>query len=239
MTILPGLTSTRSDLIPTFVRDLRESAVRRIALFPTVLTRPERDELYHDLAAIDGLIIPHVHLRSDCDEAEMRFLVQTFSTEVFNIHPAASRHPFGPVPEAFANRIFVENVDVAIDESDLRNVGGICPDYSHLENARLQGLTEYVERTTRQLRRYPIGCCHVSGIRIGDPNEWSGGWDHHNTTSRADLDYMARYADVLPDRWISLELENSLAAQLEASRYLARMLSAASPVATGVRPAAD
>ena len=55
MTILPGLTSTEKDRIPGFVRDLRASEVREIALFPTVLDKAERAELYGELASISGL----------------------------------------------------------------------------------------------------------------------------------------------------------------------------------------
>jgi hypothetical protein len=143
-----------------------------------------------------------------------------FHAQVFNIHPLASRHPYAEVPEDLADRFFVENVEVAVAAEDLARAGGMCPDYSHLEGARLRGDTDYVSRTTAQLRQYRIGCCHVSAIRPGVPNNWNGGADHHRMASVSDLDYMAGYSAVLPERWISLELENPLSEQLEAIRYL-------------------
>ncbi|MFW5744029.1 MAG: hypothetical protein ACOC2D_12210 [Spirochaetota bacterium] len=224
MKILPGLTSTESDRIPAFVEALRRSDVRAIALFPTVLDPAERNELYRDLAAIPGLTIPHVHLRTDCTPDEMRFVAEQFGTELFNIHPRKSRHPFGEVPSDYASRVYVENVEIAPEDDELAALAGICPDYSHLESARLMGSTEYAATVERQLGSYPIGCCHVAGIRAGEPNVWNGGPDHHNFRSLADFDYMARYVDVLPARWISLELENPLDEQLEAARYLERLL---------------
>lgn len=224
MTILPGLTSTEGDRIPAFVEDLRRSDVRAIALFPTVLDPAERNELYRDLAAIPGLTIPHVHLRTDYTREEMRFVAEQFGTEVFNIHPQKSRHPFGEMPAEYASCVYVENVEIAPEYDELAALAGICPDYSHLESARVMGSADYVATVERQLERYPIGCCHVAGIRAGEPNAWNGGPDHHNFRSLADFDYMARYADALPARWISLELENPFEEQLEAARYLERLL---------------
>lgn len=220
MTILPGLTSTQKDRIPAFIRDLEAGTVRQIALFPTVLDRAERFELYRDLSRVRGLRIPHVHLRSDCDETEMALLITDFATECFNIHPQASSHPFGPVPQRYRTMVYVENVPEVPDDAELEALAGICPDYSHLEAARRLGWTAYVRIVERQLQRFPMGCCHVSAIRDGEPNPWTGGEDHHSFTSLADLDYMERYADVLPARWVSLELENPLPDQLEAARYL-------------------
>lgn len=103
-------------------------------------------------------------------------------------------------------------------------MGGLCPDFSHLENARLHGRTSYVETTMRQLRRFRVGCCHLSAIRIGVPNSWSGEWDHHSFGSLSDLDYVAKYREFLPSTWASLELENPLSEQLEARAYLERLL---------------
>ncbi len=228
MFILPGLTSTKKELIPAFIEDLRRSAERRIALFPTCLSKTEREKLYRELSAIPGLHIPHVHIRSDCDAAELDALSRTFGTEVFNIHPRKSTHPYGGDLGKFAQRAFVENVDVPVEDDELKPVphsalGGICPDFSHLENARLHDRATYVETTLRQLERFPIGCCHLSAVRIGIPNEWAGEWDHHRFASLADFDYLAAYRRFLPRSWASLELENSLEEQLEARAYIARI----------------
>ena len=81
-----------------------------------------------------------------------------------------------------------------------------------------------MESVEQQLRAYRIGCCHVSAIREGDPNPWNGGPDHHNFRQLSDLDYLKRYARVLPEAWISLEIENSLPEQLEAIDYLGALL---------------
>jgi len=223
MMILPGLTSTKKERMPAFVDDIRRSGVRRIALFPTCLDAAERSELYGELEAIPGLRVPHVHLRADCGAGEMERLAGRLGTEAFNIHPRASGHPFGPLPARFASSIFIENVDIPAEDAELEGdpaPGGVCPDFSHLENARLHGMTGYVETVTAQLGRFRIGCCHLSAVRIGVPNHWAGMWDHHEYDTLDDLAYLAAYRGYLPDSWASLELENPLAEQLEAKAYL-------------------
>ena len=224
--ILPALTTTDTDAIPAFIRALAGSDVREIALFPTALDRAGRAELYRDLEGIPGLRSPHVHLRTDCDREEISYLMDRFHAQVFNIHPQASRHPFGEVPSDLRARFFVENVEVAVGQEDLARAAGLCPDYSHLESARLRGDEAYVRTTERQLSSEQIGCCHVSAIRPGVANSWNGGADHHRMASVSDLDYMARYALCLPLRWVSLELENALDEQLEAVHHLGSLLGA-------------
>ncbi|PKL24131.1 MAG: hypothetical protein CVV47_10225 [Spirochaetae bacterium HGW-Spirochaetae-3] len=238
MTILPGLTSTRKERIPAFIDALRRSDVRMIALFPTCLSSNERKALYNELEAIPGLRIPHVHLRSDCGPDELSYLSDRFGTEAFNIHPRASVHAFGPLPPAFARRIFIENVEQPPEDAELKGdgclaPGGLCPDYSHLENARLHGMTEYVRVFSAQLMRFPVGCCHLSAIRIGVPNHWAGMWDHHEFADPSDLDYLAAYRWSMPSGWASLELENGLAEQLLARERLERLFSARLAPITG------
>ena len=230
MIVIPGLTSTKKGLISAFLEDMERFGVREIALFPTCLSPDERKALYRELEGFRRLRIPHVHLRSDCFTGEIEYLIQRFSVEAFNIHPRASTHPFGDVPAGFSGRFFVENVDVPVEEAELAGslgvaLGGLCPDFSHLENARLQGRRSYVETTERLLKRYYVGCCHLSAIRIGDPNVWSGEWDHHDFKSLADFDYLAHYRAYMPKKWGSLELENPLEEQLEAIAYLTGLFS--------------
>jgi hypothetical protein len=157
-----------------------------------------------------------------------------FGTEAFNIHPRASTHPFGPLPTRFAAKFFIENVDVPADDAELTGTvageqapGGVCPDFSHLENNRLHGRNQYVDTVMGQLKRFKTGCCHVSAVRVGVPNHWAGEWDHHEYSSLDDLAYLFAYKDYLPDTWVSLELENGFAQQMEAKAWLESLLAQA------------
>ena len=227
MTIIPGLTTTKPERVPAFIEDLKRQGSRTIALFPTCFDAAARTDLYRELEAIPDLAIPHVHVRSDCGEAELEYLASRFRTEAFNIHPRASTHPFGAVPEKFRKRLFVENVDIQPDEAELEALGGLCPDFSHLENAKLFGRKAYVAAMTRLLGSYPVGCCHLSAIRVDVPNAWNAEWDHHEYASLQDLSYLATYRTFLPARWVSLELENPLEQQLQAIDYLTKLFQGA------------
>jgi len=225
MIILPGLTSTKKERIPAFLAALRRSDIRFIALFPTCLDAAERRALYGELETVPGLTIPHVHLRADCGPDEIEYLAGRFGSEAFNIHPRASSHPFGPLPERFARRLFIENVERPPEDAELEGdggpvPGGLCPDFSHFENARLHGLDDYVSTFGRQLQRFTVGCCHMSAIRVGVPNHWAGMWDHHEYAVLDDLSYLAGYRNVMPRDWASLELENSFEDQMRAKAYL-------------------
>lgn len=222
--ILPGLTSTMKERIPSFLADMEKTVTRRIALFPTCLDPAERSALYRELELIENFSIPHVHLRSDAEEGEMEYLVERFGTEAFNIHPASSSHPFKDVPARFAKMTFVENVDTLPEEDELKTLGGICPDFSHWENALLFGRADLYLDFKRLLSLYPPACCHLSAVRESVPNKWAGEWDHHAYSLLEDLAYLGKYREWMPPRWLSLELENPLAEQQEAISYLNRLL---------------
>lgn len=233
MTILPGLTSTVKDRIPAFISALSASNIRQIALFPTCLEKGERLALYKELESIKNLRIPHVHLRSDCGEDEISYLIECFKTEAFNIHPAKSKHSYGKIPGAYSKMFFIENVDELPESNELDGkeasvsagkasgkAGGLCPDFSHLESAKLAGNKNYVKEFLKLLSTYPIGCCHLSAIIPGLPNRWAGTFDHHEYIKLNDLDYLSRYSGYFPEKWASLELENSFEEQLDAIAYI-------------------
>jgi hypothetical protein len=230
MRLLLGLTSTKKDRIPDFIASLARSKERSIALFPTWLSRAERATLYKELEGIKGLTIPHVHIRADCDSKELAYLSEHFGTEVFNIHPRNSTHPCTEYLDAFLERVYVENVDIPVSEEEFDSSSGkppkgLCLDFAHLENARLQERQSYVETMMRLVQRYPIGCFHISSITNGVANTWNGGYDHHTFVQLEDFNYMVRYQRLLPDRWASLELENSFAEQIMARTYIERLLT--------------
>lgn len=224
MHIIPGLTSTKKERIPAFLEDLAREGIRELALFPTCLDKTERTSLYRELELLPGLRIPHVHVRSDFDEGELEYLCERFGTEAFNIHPGSSTHPFGTIPPRYARMFFVENVEQYPEEIELETLGGLCPDFSHWANALAFGRPGYDVAMRRLAGRYPIGCCHLSALRPGVPNPWHGEWDHHEFASLADLDYLKAYRDFMPLGWGSLELENPLSQQLQASRHLETLL---------------
>jgi len=226
MTLLPSLTSTRRDRIGPFLEALRQSEVKTIALFPTTLKPQERRSLYEKLEQVPGLKVAHVHLRSDCDDAEIGYLIHRFGTEVFNVHPAASNTAYVPESSRWVKAISLENADVLPEAAQLELYAGVCPDFSHWEAGRRARDSAY-DGFEALVRRFPPVCCHVSAIREGDPNPWNGRTDHHHFTSLSDFDYLDAYREFLPPDWVSLELENPLEEQLEAIGSLQKRLTPA------------
>ena len=188
------------------------------------MDKAERSSLYRELELLAGWRIRHVDVRSDFDAGELDYLCGRFGTEAFNIHPAGSTHPFGPIPSQHARRFFVENVEQYPEASELDGIGGLCPDFSHWANALAFGRFGYDSAMRKLAERYPIGCCHLSALRPGFPNPWHGEWDHHEYAALADLDYLRAYSAFMPLSWASLELENPLSQQLQAQLHLESLL---------------
>ena len=223
MTILPSLTSTKKERIDPFLEAMERTEVRTIALFPTTLTTEERRRLYGELERIEGVKIPHVHLRTDCGDAEIGYLAWRFGTEVFNGHPAASGTAYVAESPRWLKKISLENSDALPEAVQLETYAGVCPDFSHWEAARRAGDSIYAGFDDL-VRRFPAQCCHISAIRENDPNPWNGRTDHHHFTDPSDLDYVAGYREFFPPKWASLELENPLEEQLIVVARLSALL---------------
>lgn len=225
MRLLPGLTSTDPAAFESFLGDLALSPCREIAFFPTCLDMPSRQAAYRALESIPGLAIPHVHLRSDMGVDELSYLAGRFGTEVFNVHAQASLHPYTGEAGPWRDKIFVENADALPVARELEGLGGLCLDYAHWESARLLGTPDY-SGFAALASGSTIGCCHISAVRPGIRSSW-GGYDHHRFADPSELDYVLAYRPWFPGRWASLELENSLKAQLDAIARLEGLLARA------------
>lgn len=227
--ILLGLTTTAGSSWKEKIEEIKKFGVEKIALFPTYLNREQRKELYELLDDVGDLTIPHVHIRDDFELDEMDFLVKRFGAEVFNIHP----QNFWPLQNdlsKYHKQIFVENLRASLpSDEDLDKFGGLCVDFAHLENKYLSQNPIYetfIERT----KKYTVGCCHVSAI-LNEPapdeddfeNPSHKFFDRHWVENLSELDYMKKYKEFLP-QYISIELENSLAQQLECRAYLEKIL---------------
>ncbi|MDD5464166.1 MAG: hypothetical protein PHP62_03380 [Candidatus Moranbacteria bacterium] len=228
--ILLGLTTTPKSDWRGKVEEMKKFGIKKIALFPTFLKIDDRKELYKLLEDIDGLEIPHVHLRDDFKKEEMDLLCKKFKTRVFNIH---SQH-FLPLMYDLSQYypvIFVENSGSEIPaDYELNKFGGVCIDFSHLENARLTG-NDVFEVFIEKINQYKIGCCHVSAIKkeshpdnfdIGNPGR--AAFDEHLFCKLLEFDYIGQYLQYLP-YYISLELENSFEEQLKAKQYLEKIIN--------------
>ena len=227
MNILIGLTTTKFNQIEPFLEEIRKLYITQIALFPTALDKRQRAELYRQLEDSPIKVIPHVHLRTDMDDAEIEYFIEHFQTQVFNIHSCYSTHPYLPQSQRYVKKIFIENSGVIPTREELEQFGGLCIDFSHWENGRRMGEENYRDFELLA-HEFPIGCCHISAIRSSPSSPWHS-YDDHVFSDLKEFDYLQNYKAYLPE-WLSLELENLPHQQLQVKAYLERMLCLVSNV---------
>jgi len=108
--------------------------------------------------------IPHVHLRSkDMENWEFEMFETRYKTRYYNIHQEdIDSEIFDP----YRSKVFIENQYKNFDENVLDRCAGLCVDFSHLEDGRIQKNSRLNSLNDGILDRYPIGCCHVSAVRL-------------------------------------------------------------------------
>lgn len=226
--ILLGLTTTPASYWRGKVEEMKKFGIKKIALFPTFLKIEERKELYKLLEGIDGLEIPHVHLRNDMDLDEIGYFIKKFQSKVFNIHPASNKFSFSKNLLKFADKAYVENIIDVPEINELSEYAGLCIDFSHWENEVLFANKEYDDLMLDRIKNFNIGCCHISAIKKEsylDKFELElQRFDDHEFAGLNEFDYIEKYKQYLP-QYVSLELENSFEQQLEVKAYLERMLA--------------
>lgn len=223
--ILLGLTTTPASDWRGKIEEMKKFGIKRIALFPTFLGVNYRKELYDLLEQIEGLEIPHVHLRAqDMHDWEMVWF-KKYGAKVFNVHMGKHVKSYN-VLHPYANQIFIENhIHKAISEDELENAAGICLDFQHWERARKSNPT-VADKTLQYAEKFKVGCCHISALPkwrnfLSRILKKVGG---HYMISLDEMDYMLGFKQYLP-KYVSLELENSFERQLEVKEYLEKLLN--------------
>jgi len=231
--ILLGLTTITTGEWRNKVKEIDELGLKEIALFPTCLNFKERQELYLLLEKTKLESMPHVHIREeDFTENEIKYLMDKWGTEVFNMHVRKKTQQFIDKLGDFKKNFFVENTDVIQDnfEAIAKQIGGICLDLAHWEDyGHLRRIKEY-EALDELVKKYKIGVNHVSAIKkeLTVFHERLTGEDFymlnsHDLSDLSELDYVKKYKNYLADI-ISIELENPLKRQLEVKEYLEKII---------------
>ncbi|MEK7072662.1 MAG: hypothetical protein AAB969_03770 [Patescibacteria group bacterium] len=222
MTIYPGITTTNRNWRDR-IKEVKKSGLTEISFFPTCLKASERQESYDLLIKAGIKKIPFIHLRTDMDADEINYLINQFKTKVFNIHTIGA-HKMDYNLSAFSSMIYIENQAHRFADNELKSYAGICIDFSHLENARLNKMTIY-DYFMDLIGRYPCGCAHVNAIKNKPINKTIWHYDYHKYDNLSDFDYLAKYKDLIPNI-VALELENSISEQLKAKDYIEKLITA-------------
>lgn len=216
--ILLGLTTTPASDWRGKVEEMKKFGIKRIALFPTFLDIEERKDLYALLEQIEGLEIPHVHLRhQDFEPWEMKMFESKYKTQLYNVHPNIK---LNAQIEKFSSQIYVENMFNLIEDGYLEKFAGLCLDTEHFHRSKIQAPRAY-RQIAELMDKFKVGCCHISPQRKNKniiKRVLLGAWRHY-LLSMDEIDYVIEYKKYLPE-FISLELENSFAQQLEVKKYI-------------------
>ncbi len=220
--ILLGLTTTPGSDWHAKVEEMKKFGITRIALFPTFLKITQRRKLYAMLDEIEGLIIPHVHLRGeDMEEWEMQWF-EKHKAQVYNIH-MGERHI--ELLDKYNNKVYIENhPHRAIPENQLNEVAGMCLDFQHWQLAK-KFRPSVAEKTEKCAKAFAIGCCHVSPLpKLKNTLfRFLKKAGSHYLISMDEVDYIEKFLQYLPE-YISIEMENSFEQQLEVKTYLENIL---------------
>jgi hypothetical protein len=209
------------------VEEIKRLCLEEIGLFMTALKEKERYQLYAALKETSVKKILFVHLRTDMKPEEIVYLIENFHSEVFNLH-MTSRWPLLYDYSKYAKQIYIENGKEIPTEDELSKFGGLCIDFAHWENQALLGNTEYQQTMLDRIKKFPIGVSHLSVIKKTSspdptyPNLMQ--YDDHAMDNLQEFDYLKKYQKYIP-AIAAIELENSIAKQLEVKKYLETLLN--------------
>ena len=223
--ILPSITTTNGADWETRVKEINELELEEIALFPTCLKEKERKNLYKLIEKSTIKSIPILHLRNDMELMELDYFIENYRTKIFCTHTKAE-HPKIYDHSKYKEIICIENVYNFFDEEELKNIGGICLDLSHLENDRILHKDRF-EQTTEVAQRYPILANHISAVKkskfIDEEGELR--YDNHYLEDLSELEYLKKYFKNYFSSFVVIELINNIKDQLKVKDYIINLLS--------------
>lgn len=208
------------------LKEVEKLGLEEVCFFPTNLKKEERKKFYLKLEKSSLRKIPFVHLRSDMELWELEYFIDTFGTEIFNTHSGFD-FPISKEWLKYNEIIYIENTISFWDKEELKNFGGICIDFSHLEDARLIRKDIY-NKNIKIIEEFPCSCAHISAIKKKakySPEFKINYYNDHYFNQLSEFDYLKNYPKKYFSKIIALELENSIEEQLKAKQYIEKLLN--------------
>ena len=228
--ILASITTILGDSWQDKIIEVNKFGLKEIALFVTCLNKSQRAACYKMLEGIPNLEIPFIHARTDMAPDEFRFLMDTFNTQMFNLHPAhefAYHHDLSEIKD----KICIENSGPLLEQSikakDLEGFSGLCLDMSHLEEDRLLRKENFTKVTTL-IEPFGVKANHISAItataRVSERDNNVLRHSFHVLEDLSELDYLKNYPEHYFGNYLAIELENPICDQLKAKQYIETIL---------------
>ncbi len=224
--IIPTITTTQGSDWQNKIEEIKALKIKEVCVFLTVLNSQKRKRLYRLIEKTDIKKIPFVHLRSDMREEELDYFIKKYKTKVFNIH-SKKEFPILFNTKKYKDKIYIENVHSFLDEKEIKEFGGVCLDFAHLENDRLKK-KERFSHAFKIIKKNKIGCTHISAIkkipRVNNKGHIRHDCHFYSFNDLSEFDYLKKYPLSFFSSVNALELENSIEEQLLAKKYISKLL---------------
>lgn len=206
------------------IGQLKTHGIKELALFLSILEPNEREKCYKLIEKLGDVSIPFIHVRQDMPETEFDYLSSHFKSKLFNTH-SQQEWPFLYDVGKYKKQILLENSGVLPSDDEMKEFGGLCLDISHLENDRLMHPEKY-NLIVSYIEKFPLLATHVSAIQtkphLNIRNEYT--YESHFAESLDQLDYIKRYPQNYFGRYTAIELQNDIPFQLEAKKYIEKII---------------
>lgn len=199
------------------LKEINQLKIKEVAVFLERFDRKERDHFYRFLLRSSIQKVPFVHLREDISREEIRFFINKFKTEYFNIHEA--HFELLDKWKGFWSKLYLEmNYDSKISKDvKVRRIGGFCVDLAHFKAAIARGAKEAYYIHLRK-NKTKFACNHLGGY---SPEKMR---DVHFIKSAKDFDYLTTLPKYVFGKVIALEIDNSIKDQVFFKKQISKLL---------------
>ncbi|MBI2041739.1 MAG: hypothetical protein HYT20_01810 [Candidatus Nealsonbacteria bacterium] len=213
-----GITGGKNIDWQSKLKEINQLGIKEAAVFLERFNKQERDNLRRFLPESSIKKVPLVHLRSDTGKDEVRFFIDNFQTEYFNIH----EDHFNLLDqwEGYWDKLYLEmNYDSEIAKNvKVRKIGGFCVDLAHFKSAIARGSDEasYIFSEKDKIK---FASNHLGGY---SPETKS---DLHVIANLKNFDYLATLPKWVFSDVIAIEVDNSIKEQMVFRDYILKLLN--------------
>jgi len=199
------------------LKEINKLKIDKVAVFLERFDEKERDNFYRFLLKSTIKKVPFVHLRDDVTNEEIKFFIDKFKTDCFNIH----EEHFECLDKwkDFWSKLYLEmNYDSQITKKvKVRKIGGFCIDLAHFKSAVARGAKEahYIHSRKHKIK---FTCNHLGGY---SPEKMH---DLHIIKNLKDFDYLITLPKYVFGKIIALEVDNSIKEQILFRKHVSKLL---------------
>ena len=213
-----GLTGLKNIDWQSKLEEINRLGIEEAAVFVECFDKPQRENLYRMLLKSSIKRVPFVHLRGDTKNHELKFFIDNFKTQYFNIH----EDHFSLLNQwkGYWDKLYLEmdyNSRIAKNVK-VKKIGGFCVDLSHFKSAIAKGSEEAYYIFIRK-NKIKFACNHLNGYSEKERR------DLHTIQSLKDFDYLTTLPEWVFGKVIALEVFNSIKEQIKFKEYLVKFLS--------------